>query len=75
MAPRRAALGVAAAALVVAQTVPHPNSMTPVLASQDNGAACLDGTPQRYWIAANASSTKWSVHMQGGGWCESVADW
>lgn len=53
-------LGAAVASVAFAVAVPavaapaHPLSMTPVLASQANGAACLDGSPQRYWIAANA---------------------
>ena len=40
------------------------------------GAACLDGSPQRYWIQkaqSTANASKWSVHMMGGGWCESTA--
>ena len=41
------------------------------------GAACLDGTLPRYWVqpaTVAADSKKWAVHMQGGGWCQSLAD-
>lgn len=41
------------------------------------GARCLDGSPQRYWLQQSNSSTnssKFYIHLMGGGWCESVAD-
>jgi hypothetical protein len=37
--------------------------------------ACLDGSVPRYWFQQGApGATQWAVHMQGGGWCESVDD-
>lgn len=59
---------------------PFPNPANSVLLSDyvnTTGARCLDGTPQRYWIAKStsvANSTKWYMHFMGGGWCESTAD-
>ena len=37
-------------------------------------AKCLDGTPALYYLRAATSAvnaTKWSIHIQGGGWCSS----
>ena len=39
-------------------------------------AKCIDGSTPRYWYqpaTAPAASSKWAVHMQGGGWCESLS--
>lgn len=37
--------------------------------------ACLDGSTPRYWFQPSPTmSTKWAIHMQGGGWCESLED-
>lgn len=37
--------------------------------------ACLDGSTPRYWFQPSSTmSTKWAIHMQGGGWCESLED-
>ena len=41
------------------------------------GAACLDGSPPGYFIrsaSAGSNSSKWVVHMQGGGWCWDVPE-
>ena len=38
------------------------------------GARCLDGTPAAYYIHKGTASTKWYIHHQGGGWCESWDD-
>jgi len=36
----------------------------------DTGAACLDGSPYAfYFVKGSANSTKWSISIQGGGWC------
>lgn len=35
-------------------------------------ARCIDGSPAAYYIAANSSSTKWVVWLEGGGLCESL---
>ena len=40
------------------------------LLSLDTGAACLDGTPYGFYFRpAKSGSTRWSIFMQGGGWC------
>merc|ERR1712216_581386 len=39
-------------------------------------AKSLDGTPGFYYIrkaTSSVNSTKWSIHIQGGGWCSSLA--
>ena len=57
---------------------PPPNVFTTILLDkyvETTGARCLDGSPQRLWYApatSEASARKWSLHMMGGGWCESV---
>ena len=38
------------------------------------GARCLDSTPAAYYIHKGTASTKWYIHHQGGGWCESWDD-
>jgi len=43
-------------------------------AAADDGAVCLDGTPGAYYFRAGSDSTKWYIHHQGGGWCESPED-
>lgn len=59
----------------------RPNPAQSVLltrAASEDGAVCLDGTPQRIWIApaapGSANATRWAWHFMGGGWCSSVAD-
>ena len=32
------------------------------------GAACLDGSPPYMYVRTNASSTKWVLFLEGGGW-------
>lgn len=32
------------------------------------GASCLDGTPPYMYVRTNASSTKWVLFLEGGGW-------
>jgi len=45
-------------------------------AAATTGAVCLDGTPAAYYFKAGSSinSTKWMIHIQGGGWCYSEED-
>lgn len=55
------------------------STMTKVLMSdfaQSTGAVCLDGTPGAFYIRKGTGdgATKWYVHHQGGGWCESLDD-
>jgi len=40
------------------------------------GATCLDGTPAAFYIRKGVGdgATKWYIHHQGGGWCESLDD-
>ena len=41
------------------------------------GSACLDGSPYGYYFRAatsTAGSTRWTVWMQGGGWCYNEAE-
>lgn len=45
-------------------------------AAKTKGAVCLDGTPGAYYFSPGSGegSTKWYIHMQGGGWCLSPSD-
>merc|ERR1711881_118026 len=45
-------------------------------AAASKGAMCLDGTPGAYYFQPGTGSgaTKWYIHHQGGGWCESLDD-
>ena len=55
---------------------PHVPEAETFLVDPASGAKCLDGSTPRYWVqpaTAPADERKWAVHMQGGGWCESVA--
>lgn len=53
-----------------------PNIADGVWVTDDPEAKCLDGSPPIYYIrrAAKGSpnATKWSFHIQGGGWCMSL---
>ncbi|KAG6737036.1 hypothetical protein POTOM_059996 [Populus tomentosa] len=48
--------------------------MTIVQTAVARGAVCLDGSPPGYHFAKGSGSgiDNWLVHMEGGGWCESV---
>ena len=37
-------------------------------------AKCLDGSPAVYYIAANASSSRWVIWLEGGGNCLNLTD-
>ena len=43
---------------------------------ESSGARCLDGSPAVYYFRPGTGSgaTKWYLHHQGGGWCESWDD-
>lgn len=45
-------------------------------AAAKTGAVCLDGSPAAYYIRPGSGSgaSKWYIHHQGGGWCESLDD-
>lgn len=45
-------------------------------AVNSTGARCLDGSPGAYYFQAGSGSgtSKWYIHHQGGGWCESMDD-
>ena len=47
-------------------------------AAVTDGAVAIDGSPGSYHIAraptGSPNTTKWHVHLQGGGWCFGVAD-
>ena len=43
------------------------------LLPQDNGAACLDGTPPAYWLWPG-NPKKFIFNFEGGGWCTSLDD-
>lgn len=34
-----------------------------------NGAVCLDGSPPGYYMRRGLASSKWILHLEGGGWC------
>ena len=39
------------------------------------GAACLDGSPYAfYYVPSKSGSTKWSIYLNGGGWCYDERD-
>lgn len=45
-------------------------------AAKSTGAVCLDGSPGAFYLRPGSGSgaTKYYIHHQGGGWCESLAD-
>lgn len=43
-----------------------PATMLPLTAG---GAACLDGSPYGFYFVPSASSSKWTISFEGGGWC------
>lgn len=45
-------------------------------AYEENGARCLDGSVPIFYYrkGTGAGATKWYIHHQGGGWCESWDD-
>ena len=43
-------------------------------AARDQGAVCLDGSPGSFYYRAGAELTKFYIHHQPGGWCESDED-
>ncbi|KAJ1282877.1 hypothetical protein BS78_03G085100 [Paspalum vaginatum] len=53
---------------------PNPVELTLVTAAHDKGAVCLDGSPPGYHLqaGAGAGSSSWLVHLEGGGWCDTV---
>ncbi|WVZ72015.1 hypothetical protein U9M48_020540 [Paspalum notatum var. saurae] len=53
---------------------PDPVDLTLVTAAHDKGAVCLDGSPPGYHLQAGsgAGSRSWLVHLEGGGWCDTV---
>lgn len=42
-------------------------------AAETNNARCLDGSPGLYYFrpGVDEGATKWLIHHQGGGWCQS----
>ena len=74
----RLALSLCACAAAALALRPNPaQSVLLTRAAVDDGAVCLDGTPQRYWIApaapGSANASKFYLHFMGGGWCGSVS--
>jgi len=52
--------------------VVSPDTEAPslTLLPQDDGSACLDGSPYGVYFQKSATkSTKWTIFLQGGGWC------
>uniref|UniRef100_A0A1D1Z967 Pectin acetylesterase n=1 Tax=Anthurium amnicola TaxID=1678845 RepID=A0A1D1Z967_9ARAE len=49
--------------------------LTLVRNARDRGAVCLDGSPPAYHIdrGFGTGMNNWVIHLQGGGWCSSVA--
>jgi len=47
-----------------------------LLTDATNGAVCIDGTPGAYYFhpGSGDGATKWFLHHQGGGYCNSFAD-
>ncbi|KAF8724627.1 hypothetical protein HU200_020898 [Digitaria exilis] len=48
--------------------------LTLLAAAHDKGAVCLDGSPAGYHLqtGTGAGSRSWVIHLQGGGWCDTV---
>ncbi len=55
----------------------HCNALCREATASATGARCLDGSPPGYYYRSSSSvqaSTKWKLHIMGGGWCVSGAD-
>ena len=72
--------GVLAFQMVVAAqgaTPPPPDVATAVYLTDYPDAKCLDGSPGYYYLrraaTGSVNSTKWVIHMEGGGWCHDPA--
>ena len=37
------------------------------------GSRCLDGSPMAMYVEASSQQRRWSIHLQGGGFCDSVS--
>ncbi|CAM0885592.1 unnamed protein product [Alopecurus aequalis] len=50
--------------------------LTLVAGAVEKGAVCLDGTPPGYHLerGSGTGSNSWLVHLEGGGWCNTVKD-
>nr|XP_043628778.1 pectin acetylesterase 8-like [Erigeron canadensis] len=50
--------------------------ITTIESAVDKGAVCLDGSPPAYQLDRGFGDgvNNWLVHIQGGGWCDSVED-
>ncbi|XP_074564211.1 pectin acetylesterase 5-like isoform X1 [Curcuma longa] len=48
--------------------------LTVVHDAEAKGALCLDGSPPAYHLSRGfgSGSAKWLVHLEGGGWCQSL---
>ncbi|CAL4951103.1 unnamed protein product [Urochloa decumbens] len=53
---------------------PDPVELTLMADAHDKGAVCLDGSPPGYHMqtGSGAGSRSWLIHLQGGGWCDTV---
>jgi len=71
MPPRAALLGLAS--LVLAAHAQY-YELVLVNTSAFPLALTLDGTPGGFWWLPGAASTKYVIHLQGGGWCTSLDD-
>jgi hypothetical protein len=52
----------------------HDGNLTLFEQTDDESPACLDGSPYGVYFRPNASSTKWTVFLEGGGWCYDEKD-
>jgi hypothetical protein len=75
-ADKPAALAATAAGRLITRDPGYPKPPTPkVLLPQDDGSAALDGSPMAVYFSPSASgSTKWTISIDGGGWCDDEVD-
>ncbi|KAM7507381.1 hypothetical protein LguiA_017834 [Lonicera macranthoides] len=61
--------------LIQANASPVAVDLTRVYAAAAKGAVCLDGSPPAYQFdkGNRKGINNWLVHLEGGGWCNSVA--
>lgn len=62
--------------LIIAQNIDESNDADLHLLSDDvsnrNQAYCLDGSKGGYYIRLGKQTNKWKIHIQGGGWCNTI---
>lgn len=52
----------------------HDGNLTLFAQTGAESPACLDGSPYGVYFRPNATSTKWTIFLEGGGWCYDEKD-